>query len=68
MQNSNMFIEENKKNAVAFYKMAYGGNPREAVDKFVGDVYIQHNPLVGNEKEPLIEHFERMAKEYPKKI
>lgn len=62
-----MFIEENKKNAVAFYKMAYGGNPREAVDKFVGDVYIQHNPLVGNKKEPLIEYFERMAKEYPKK-
>lgn len=28
MQNSNMIIEENKKNAVAFYKMmAYEGNP-----------------------------------------
>ena len=60
-------LEENKKNAVAFYKMAYEGNPREAVGKFVGDVYIQHNPLVGNGPEPLIKYFERMAKEYPEK-
>lgn len=60
-------LEENKKNAITFYKMAYEGNPREAVNKFVGDVYIQHNPLVGDGPEPFIEYFERMTKEYPKK-
>ena len=60
-------LEENKKNAVAFYKMAYEGNPRDAVDRFVGDVYIQHNPGVENEKEGFIRYFERMSKEYPEK-
>lgn len=60
-------LEENKKNAVAFYKMAYEGNPRDAVDRFVGDVYIQHNPAVEDGKGGFIDYFERMAKEYPEK-
>ena len=58
---------ENKKNAAAFYKMAYEGNLRDAVDRFVGDVYIQHNPAVEDGKEGFIEYFERMSKKYPKK-
>ena len=60
-------IMENKKNAVAFYKMAYEGNPRGAVDQFVGDKYIQHNPDVEDGKEGFIKYFEHMAKEYPEK-
>ena len=60
-------LEENKKNAVAFYKMAYEGNPRDAVDRFVGDVYIQHNPAVEDGQGGFIDYFERMAKEYPEK-
>ena len=60
-------LEENKKNAVAFYKMAYEGNPRGAIDQFVGDKYIQHNPDVEDGKEGLIKYFERMSKEYPEK-
>ncbi len=59
--------EENKKNAIAFYKMAYEGEPRQAVELFVGNEYIQHNPLVGNGKEAFIAYFERMFKEYPQK-
>ena len=57
-------LEENKKNALAFYKMAYEGNSREAVEKFVGDVYIQHNPAVEDGKDGFITYFERMSKEY----
>ena len=60
-------LEKNKKNAIAFYQTAYDGNPRKAVEQYVGNEYIQHNPLVGDGKEPLIEYFERMAKEYPEK-
>ena len=67
MLNLTVTIEENKKNAVAFYKTAYEGNPREAIEKFVGDVYIQHNPSVEDEKDGFIRYFERMSKEYPKK-
>ena len=58
---------QNKENAIAFYKMAYDGNPRKAVELFVGDDYIQHNPLVGDGKEPFIKYFDRMSAEYPDK-
>ncbi len=60
-------LENNKKNAVAFYKKAYDGNPKKAVELYVGDDYIQHNPDVGNGKEPFIEYFDRMFAEYPEK-
>lgn len=60
-------LEKNKENAISFYRMAYNGNPREAVELFVGSEYIQHNPLVGDGKRPFIEYFERMTTEYPDK-
>jgi predicted SnoaL-like aldol condensation-catalyzing enzyme len=63
--NSN--LDRNKNNAIAFYKMAYEGNPRKAVELHVGNEYIQHSPLVGDGIEPFIKYFNRMAKEYPEK-
>ena len=60
-------LEQNKKNAIAFYKMAYEGNPQKAVDTYVGNEYIQHNPLVGDGIQPFIDYFDRMAVEYPEK-
>ncbi len=60
-------LEQNKENAIAFYRMAYEGKPRKAVSLYVGDDYIQHNPLVGDGKEPFISYFERMYREYPEK-
>jgi predicted SnoaL-like aldol condensation-catalyzing enzyme len=60
-------LVQNKKNAIAFYKMADEGNPRKAVELYVGSEYIQHNRLVGDGKEPFIEYFERMAYGYPNK-
>lgn len=60
--------EENKKSAIAFYSLMFNDcKPREAIDKYVGDVYIQHNPHVADGKESFIEYFERMASEYPGK-
>jgi predicted SnoaL-like aldol condensation-catalyzing enzyme len=60
-------LEQNKQNAVEFYKMAYQGSPREACARFVGDEYIQHNPLVGNGVKHFISYFKKMAAEYPDK-
>lgn len=60
-------LTENKNNAIAFYKTAYEGDPQKAVELYVGDEYIQHNPLVGNGTQPFIEYFERMGREYPNK-
>jgi len=60
-------LELNRQNAISFYKTAYEGEPRKAVEQYVGKEYIQHNPLVGDGKEPFIAYFERMKKEYPDK-
>ena len=59
--------ELNKRNAISFYKTAYLGDPRGAVEQFVGSEYIQHNPLVADGKQAFIEYFERMHREFPGK-
>ncbi|MCG7896087.1 MAG: nuclear transport factor 2 family protein [Candidatus Thiodiazotropha taylori] len=60
-------LQNNKDNAISFYRMAYLGNPTEAVERYVGDQYIQHNPLVGDGKQAFIDYFTEMAKSYPEK-
>ena len=60
-------LESNKRNAIAFYKTAYLGDPAKAVEMYVGAEYIQHNPLVGNGKQAFIDYFTEMAEQYPKK-
>jgi predicted SnoaL-like aldol condensation-catalyzing enzyme len=60
-------LEENKKNAIAYYRTAYEGDPAKAVELYVGDDYIQHNPLVKNGKDGFIEYFTKMGNEYPEK-
>ena len=62
-----MNLDQNKKNAVDFYHMAYEGNPAKAVELYIGDEYIQHNPDVANGTDGFIAYFERMQKEYPEK-
>ena len=62
-----MNLEQNKKNAIAFYKMAYEGNPAKAVELYIGDEYIQHNPDVADGLQGFIDYFDRMQREYPEK-
>ncbi len=61
-------LEQNKKNAMAFYDLMFNQcQPAEAIERYVGDTYIQHNPLVGDGKQAFIAFFEKIAKEYPGK-
>ena len=60
--------ETNKANAQAFYDLMFNKClPRQAIEDYVGDVYIQHNPHVADGKEAFIAYFEQMAAEYPGK-
>ena len=60
--------EENKRNVKAFYEMMFNAcEPQRAIETFAGDVYIQHNPHVGDGKDAFISYFEKMAAEYPGK-
>jgi len=63
----NSSLETNKNNAIAFYRMAYLGEPARAVELFVGAEYIQHNPAVGEGKQAFIDYFDEMARDYADK-
>jgi predicted SnoaL-like aldol condensation-catalyzing enzyme len=60
--------DRNKHNAMAFYDLMFNQcKPRDAIELYAGDEYIQHNPHVGDGKEAFVDYFERMAEEYPGK-
>lgn len=61
-------LENNKKTVTEFYDLMFNQcKPEEAIEKYTGEQYIQHNPGVSDGKEGFIEYFKKMAIEYPGK-
>ena len=48
-------LETNKKIVTEFYQELFGDKNVEAINKYIGDVYIQHNPYVADGKQALKE-------------
>jgi predicted SnoaL-like aldol condensation-catalyzing enzyme len=59
-------LERNKRTVVAYYTTAFNDkNPRKAVARYGGPVYIQHNPLAANGFDAFIAFVEFFTSTYP---
>ena len=59
-------LEQNKETVRAFYELAFNDKkPEEAVARYIGSTYIQHNPMAGDGPGPFIEFVKAYTGQFP---
>lgn len=59
--------ERNKRTVVEFYELAFNAKkPAEAIAKYAGPRYIQHNPQVGDGPEAFVQFVTGFTKAHPR--
>jgi predicted SnoaL-like aldol condensation-catalyzing enzyme len=59
-------LEQNKETVRAFYELAFNDKkPEEAVARYVGSTYTQHNPMAGDGPQPFIEFVKGFVGQFP---
>jgi predicted SnoaL-like aldol condensation-catalyzing enzyme len=59
-------LEANKATVKAFYELAFNQRqPEEAVERYVGDRYTQHNPTAGDGTGPFIDFVNGFTAQFP---
>jgi predicted SnoaL-like aldol condensation-catalyzing enzyme len=58
-------LEANKRTVIAYYQMAFEGNPENAVAEYLGDRYVQHNPEAEDGPDAFIGFVHYLRNEYP---
>jgi predicted SnoaL-like aldol condensation-catalyzing enzyme len=59
-------IEQNKRNVIAYYERAFNDQePEDAVERYVGSEYIQHNPMAPDGTDAFIAFVRGYVEQFP---